>query len=199
MTMDRLVIDEVKRIFADRRVPEYLNRTHIVLIPKIQGPKTLGNYRTKSLCNSVYKIVTKIIVARLRLYLDKLISPLQIAFVPGRKGIDNIIIAQEVIHTISKKEGRVGYMALKIDLEKAYDKLEWNFIRDMLIRVNLPGDLIDIIMSCVLTISISIMVNGEARDPIYPSKGIRQEDHLSLYMFILCMDFLGQLIEAREV
>ena len=134
MTMGRSVINKVKRIFVDRRLPKYLNRTHIVLIPKIQGPKTLGNYRTKSLCNSVYKIVTKIIVARLRPYLDKLISPLQTAFVTRRKGIDNTIIAQEVIHTIRKK-GRVGYMAFKIDLEKAYDKLEWNFIRDMLIRV----------------------------------------------------------------
>ena len=82
----------------------------------------------------MYKIVTKIIVARLRPYLDKLISPLQTAFVTRRKGIDNTIIAQEVLHTIRKK-GRVGYMAFKIDLEKAYDKLEWNFIRDMLIRV----------------------------------------------------------------
>ena len=135
MTMGRSVINKVKRIFVDRRLPKYLNRTHIVLIPKIQGPKTLGNYKPISLCNSMYKIVTKIIIARLRPYLDKLISPLQTTFVTRRKGIDNTIIAQEVIHTISRKKGRVGYMAFKIDLEKAYDKLEWNFIRDMLIRV----------------------------------------------------------------
>ena len=135
MTMGRSVINKVKRIFVDRRLPEYLNRTHIVLIPKIQDPKTLGNYKPISLCNSMYKIVTKIIIARLRPYLDKLISPLQTTFVTRRKGIDNTIIAQEVIHTIIRKKGRVGYMAFKIDLEKAYDKLEWNFIRDMLIRV----------------------------------------------------------------
>ncbi|XP_075640270.1 uncharacterized protein LOC142612022 [Castanea sativa] len=60
---------------------------------EIQGPKTLGNYRPISLCNTVYKMVTKIIVARLRPFLDKLISPLQMAFVLGRKGIDNVIIA----------------------------------------------------------------------------------------------------------
>lgn len=63
--MRRLVINEVKRIFVERRVPEYLNRTHIALIPKIQGLETLGNYRPISLCNTVYKIVTKVIVARL--------------------------------------------------------------------------------------------------------------------------------------
>lgn len=88
-----LVIDEVKRVFVERRVPEYLNRTHIALIPKIQGSETLGNYRPRSLCNTVYKIITKIIVARLRPFLDKLISTLQTAFVPGRRGINNAIIA----------------------------------------------------------------------------------------------------------
>ena len=70
------VSDEVKRVFAERRVPDYLNRTHITLIPKIQSLKTLGNYRLKSLCNTIYKIITKIIVTRLRPFLDKLISPL---------------------------------------------------------------------------------------------------------------------------
>ena len=76
----------------------------------------------------MYKVVTKIIVARLRPFLDKLISPLQTAFVQGRKGIDNIIIAQEIIHSLGKKKGKTGHMALKIDLEKAYDKFEWGFI-----------------------------------------------------------------------
>ena len=149
------------------------------------------------MCNTVYKVVSKIVVARLRPYLDKLISPCQIAFVLGRKGIDNAIIVQEVIHTLSKKKGKVGYMALKINLKKVYDKLEWSFIRDMLMRVNMPMDLVDIIMSCVTTISTLIIFNGEALEPIYSSKGIRQGDSLSPYLFILCMNFLGQLIEEK--
>lgn len=91
----------------------------------------------------------------------------------------------------------MGYMALKIDLEKVYDKLEWNFIRDMLIQVNIPTDLVGIIMSCVTTVSTSIVFNGEALEPIYPSRGIRQGNPLSPYLFILCMDFLGQLIEEK--
>ena len=72
----------------------------------------------------MYKVVTKIIVERLRSFLDKFIFPMQMAFVPGRKGIDNMIIAQEVVHFLGKKRGRTRYMALKIDLEKAYDKQE---------------------------------------------------------------------------
>ena len=88
-------------------------------------------------------------------------------------------------------------MKLKIDLEKAYDKLEWSFIRETLIKVNMPEDLIDLIMSCVTLVSTSILFNEEALDPIYPTRGIRQGGSLSPYLFILCMDFLGQLIEEK--
>jgi len=105
-------------------VPEFLNRTHIALIPKVQGLESLNNYRLISLCNSIYKIVTKVIVVRLRPYIDQVINPLQIAFVLNRRGNDNVIIVQELIHMISKVKGKEGYMAIKIDLEKAYDKLE---------------------------------------------------------------------------
>ena len=190
-------MEEINLIFAKKRVPDYLNSTHIALILKIQGPETLGNYRPISLRNIVYKVLTKIIVARLRPYLGKLISPLQMAFVPERKGIDNVIITQELIHSLSKKKGKTGYMAIKIDLEKAYNKIEWSFVREMLVRANFPPDLRNIIMSCVSTVSISILFNGEALNPIYPSKGIRRGDPLSPYLFILCMDFLGQLIEEK--
>ena len=118
LVVGKSVLEEVGKI------SEYLNRTHIALIPKVQGPETLGNYCPISLSNIVYKVVTKIIVVRLRPFLDKLISPLQSAFVPRRKSVDNAIIVQEIIHSLSKKRGKLGYMALKIDLEKAYDKLE---------------------------------------------------------------------------
>ena len=84
------MIDEVKRIFVEWEMPDFLNQTHIALIPKIQGPETLGNYRPISLCNTVYKVVMKIIVARLRPFLDNLISPLQSLLFP--KGRELIVL-----------------------------------------------------------------------------------------------------------
>lgn len=111
---------------------EYLNKTLISLIPKCQSPKTLANYRPISLCNSVYKIITKIIIGRIRPLLNNLVSLLQAAFVPGRRGLDNILIAQELVHSINNKRGKEGYMAVKVDFEKAYDRLEWNFIHKIL-------------------------------------------------------------------
>ena len=95
---------EIHHIFTTKAAPEYLNKTLITLIPKSRNPETLNNYRPISLCNTVYKMVTKIIVARLRPLLPDLISPLQSAFVPGRQGMDNAIIVQELIHSMARKK-----------------------------------------------------------------------------------------------
>lgn len=126
------IVEEVKNIFSSSTMPRHLNETLITLIPKCPKADCLAAFKPISLCNTVYKVVTKIIVKRLRPLLSGLISPLQTAFVPGRLGMDNMIITQEIIHTMSKKKGKIGYMAIKIDLEKAYDRLEWHLIRDML-------------------------------------------------------------------
>ena len=88
-------------------------------------------------------------------------------------------------------------MAIKIDLEKAYDRIEWNFIREMLLKFNFPIKLMDLIMSCVSSVSTSLLINGGCLDSFFPSRGIRQGDPLSPYLFILCMEYLGHLIEEK--
>ena len=115
------ICNEVKGIFDKGCVPSYLNETLISLIPKCQNLEALSNYRPISLCISVYKIMTKILVAQIRLLLNKLISLMQTTFVPGRRGTDNVLIAQELFHALDKKKGKMGFMVVKLDLEKAYD------------------------------------------------------------------------------
>ena len=197
LVVGRSVSEEIKKIFSYRKIPSDLNQTHIALIPKIKGLESIGNFRPISLCNSVYKIITKIIIARIRPLLDKLISSYQEAFVQGRKCVDNVIIAQELIHTISRKKGNVGYMVIMIDLEKTYDQLEWSFIKEVLVVANFPPDLIQLIMSCVSTVSTSILFNRGVLDPFLPSRGIRQGDPLSPCLFILCMEMLGRIIDDK--
>ena len=123
-TVGESVVKEVSHISSTGKMPKYLNKTLISLIPKCLGSETLNQFRPISLCNTVYKIVTKIIVSKLRPILGNVVSPFQAAFVPGRRGIDNVIIAQELIHSIQRKKGRIGQFILKLDLEKAYDRLE---------------------------------------------------------------------------
>ena len=112
-------------------------------------------------------------------------------------GVDNAIIVQELIHTIGRAKGNKGIMAIKIDLEKAYDRIEWSFIRKMLTLFNIPENLIKLIMSYVTSMSTSLLLNGGNLDPFLPSRGIRQGDPLSPYLFILSMEFLGHLIEEK--
>ena len=111
--------------------------------------------------------------------------------------MDNVIITQELIYTLDKLKGREGYMAVKVDLEKAYDRLEWSFIHKVLQAFHFPLSIIKLIMSCVSSSTISVLVNGAALESFSPSRGIRQGDPLSPYLFILCMEYLGSLIEEK--
>jgi len=192
-----LVCQEVTNIFETREMPEYLNETLISLIPKCQSSESFSNYRPISLCNSIYKVVIKILVGRIRPLLDRLVSPVQFAFVPGRRGLANILITQELIHSLDNKKGRVGFVAIKVYLAKAYDRIEWSFIHKVLKTFHFPQMMIDLIMSCVSTTRISILFNRGKMDSFNPSRGIRQGDPPSPYIFILCMEYLGFLIERE--
>ncbi|KAF7138178.1 hypothetical protein RHSIM_Rhsim07G0234500 [Rhododendron simsii] len=112
--------------------------------------------------------------------LNDLINPLQGSFVPGRRAIDNVIIVQEIVHSLNLKKGSVGTMVIKIDLEKAFDHLEWGFIRKMLLSFNFPDLWVNLILSCISSSSSSVLFNGGKTENFWPSRGIRQGDPLSL-------------------
>ena len=142
----------------------------------------------------IFKVVTKVIVGRLKELMPKLISEIQSSFVPGRHVTDNIIVAQEIIHSMRRMKGKRGVMTIKVDLEKAYDRLSWSFIRDTLIDARLPSDLIRIIMQCIESPTLSVLWNGCASQSFVPSRGIRQGDLLSPYIFVMCLERLSQRI-----
>ncbi|XP_072059052.1 uncharacterized protein [Arachis hypogaea] len=152
--------------------------------------------RPISLGNVSYKVIIKILARRLRSVMEKLVRPTQCSFVLGRQSSDNIIITQEVIHSMRNKKGRKGWMAIKIDLEKAYDILKWNFIEDTLSDIGLPSQFISTIYSCISSARMRVLWNGEALDEFSPSRSIQQGDPISPYIFVLCMERLSQLISA---
>ena len=154
-------------------------------------PTSIKIFRPISLCTVAYKTVTKIIATRLQELLPELIVPHQTSFVPGRHIVDNIIIAQEVVHSMRRKIGKRGLMAIKVDLEKAYDRLNWSFIFETLQLTGLPIQLSRLIIECVNSASMNILWNGEVTEEFFSGRGIRQGDPLSPYIFVLCIERLS--------
>ncbi|KAI5337778.1 hypothetical protein L3X38_017049 [Prunus dulcis] len=141
------------------------------------------HFRPISLCSTLYKIISKIIVARLRSILPVLISPNQVSFVPIRHITDNILIAQELIHKFKVSKAKRGFMAWKIDLSKAYGRLNWHFIEVVLAELGLPGALRRLIMHCASTVKYQICINGELTDSFTPMNGIGKG---TLYPLLVC-------------
>lgn len=117
------VCDFVKGLWKKPVNIAAVNQTNICLIPKIDNATSMSQFRPISLCNTSYKILSKVLVDRLKECIPKLVSPYQTGFVPGRAIHENIIVAKEMMHLMNKKKGRKGYFAIKVDLEKAYDKI----------------------------------------------------------------------------
>ncbi|GAU14651.1 hypothetical protein TSUD_97150 [Trifolium subterraneum] len=131
--------------------PTSLNETNICLIPKCDNPTSMKDLRPISLCNVLYKMISKVLANRLKCCLDKCVSQEQSAFVEGRSILDNALIATEVIHALKRKtKGRRGELALKIDISKAYDKVDWGFLRGVMTRMGFTDVWIRWVMMCVV-------------------------------------------------
>ena len=114
-----------------------LNHTFLTVIPKTPFPDEVIHFRPISLCNVIYKTISKILVNRLKPFMDSLISPFQNAFKKGRSISNNILIAHEIMDILRKKKGRNGsFGALKIDMKKAYDRVRRNFVGAVLTAMN---------------------------------------------------------------
>ena len=175
-------------------LPENLNHTFITLIPKKNSPEYASDFRPISLCNVLYKIFSKVLANKIKKILPKIISEHQSAFTKSKLISDNILVDFESLHSMQKHVGKEYYMAIKLDMSKTYDRVEWSYLESVIRRVSFTERWITLLMLCVKTISYSILVNGEPKWMIYLTRGIHQGDPLSPFLFLLCIEGLNGLI-----
>ena len=176
-----------------------INATNIALIPKCNNPISVTEFQPISLCNVIYKIIAKVLANRLKVVLPNVISPFQSAFLAGRLITYNIIAAYETLHTMhTRMWSKVGFMGIKLDMSKAYDRVEWEFLEAVMGKMGFSEKWTKLIMECVRTVIYSIMVNGQAVGRIKPSRGIRQGNPLSPYLFLLCAEALSSMLSKAE-
>ncbi|XP_021612884.1 uncharacterized protein LOC110615349 [Manihot esculenta] len=151
-----------------------MNQTFIVLILKKQKLEFVFDLRLISLCNMIDKIVTKVIGNRLKLVLGDVILEIQSAFVPHHLISDNFLIAYEVHHYLHRKtQGRVGYAAIKADMSKAYDRVEWHFLHQLMLWLGFDEHWVHSFMSFITSAQYSVSHNGFSYGHIIPSRGLR--------------------------
>ncbi|GJX57973.1 RNA-directed DNA polymerase, eukaryota, reverse transcriptase zinc-binding domain protein [Tanacetum coccineum] len=177
-----------------------LNVTLIALVPKIETPGKVSDFRPIACCNVLYKCISKILTDRIKEGLNMVISLNQSAFIPGRHIQDNILITQELFKGYNRKQG-AKRCAMKIDIQKAYDTINWDFIKDCLSLVGFHEVMVDWVMTCITSTSFSLCVNGEVCGYFKGGRGLRQGDPISPYIFTLMMEVLNMIMikEIREL
>ncbi|GLU18032.1 hypothetical protein SLE2022_343540 [Rubroshorea leprosula] len=188
------VVAFIQEFHNHGRIVRGANASFIVLIPKSENPQRIEEYRPISLIGVMYKILAKLLANRLRKVLPKVIGEQQMAFIGGRHLVDGVIIANEVIDEVKRK--RKNCFIFKVDFEKAYDKVCWEFLDYMMMRLGFNETWRKWIMECLRSSSVSVLINGSPTRQFSVSKGIRQGDPLSPFLFLIVAEGLNGLMAS---
>ena len=135
-------------------LPQSLCHSFITLISKVKNPEYVAQFRPISLSNVLYRIFSKVLANRLKLIMPQLISEHQSAFMFDRLILDNILVAFETLHYIrNHNTGKTGFMALKLDMSKAYDRVEWPYMEKVLVKMGFHDRWVKLMVACITTTS----------------------------------------------
>jgi hypothetical protein len=184
----------ISEFHRNSKLTKGLNSTFIALIPKVDNPQRLNDFRPISLVGSLYKILAKVLANRLRMVIGSVISETQSAFVKDRQILDGILIANEVVDEARRLKREL--LLFKVDFEKAYDSVDWSYLEAVMGKMGFPSLWRKWIRECISTATASVLVNGSPTDEFPLERGLRQGDPLSPFLFLLAAEGLNVLMQA---
>ncbi|XP_061993341.1 uncharacterized protein LOC133711201 [Rosa rugosa] len=192
----------VQSFFINGYIMPHFNSNILILIPKLEDAESISDFRPIALANFVFKIITRIMADRLGPIASRIISPNQSAFIRGRSIVDPIVLTSECVNLLDQK-CKYGNLAIKFDISKAFDTLDWNFLLRVLRAFGFDATFVNYIHTILQSAYISVSVNGQVNGYFTCSRGVRQGDPLSPLLFCLAEEVLSRglssLVNRRKI